>query len=104
MRGRFAAPIFHMQYLLRIRQRNDQRVLYCYCWPTRLYCDDVHALLAFTIGRRDAAVHVDDRFLEKMFRLTRPNLDSRFVDPVLQRVDLFRRIPALVNSPMAGTE
>ena len=53
----------------------------------------VHALLALAVSRRDGAVHVNDRFLEKRLRLLRPNVASGVVDLVLQGVDLLRRKP-----------
>ena len=49
---------------------------------------DVHALFALAARFDQRSVGVDDGFVEKLFRLSPPDSQSRFVERLLQEVDL----------------
>src|SRR6266566_2723544 len=78
--GTIAAAVKHVQRLVRVRQRDQQRMITPFALVT-----DVHALLALAGGLDDRAVAVDDGYLEKLLWLLAPHLEPRFVDRLLQQ-------------------
>ena len=80
MAGTIPRTIHERQYLARVGQRHDQRVI-----APRAVVGDVHARFALACGRYQRAVHVDSGFGEELRRLRGPDFVPHLVKHVPQR-------------------